>query len=221
MLFIFALLSLASSPARAAENKLVWKWVSANEYYFIPPTPQNLYLPGNNNTVVVHPWGLGVRATGSGEGFSKTGGLQLQSVKAANRSLPESASFYILDLLLGMDYMTPKAQGKPLRFTASALGDIGLSDTTLFIAPVLSAGLLYTTDENAETPTGLTFTIFYRPVDIDLDNVGGGKSGTLKSAIGFKLGYLFEGFWTPKEKSHKSSDKGGFVTPGLMPALVK
>ena len=149
----------------------------------------------------MHPWGLGVRATGSGEGFSKTGGLQLQCVKVANRSLSGSNSFYILDLLLGVNYMTPKVQGKPLRFTASALGDIGLSDTTLFIAPVISAGLLYTTDENAETPTGLTLTIFYRPTDIALDNIGGGKKGTLKPAVGFKIGYLFEGFWTTKEKT--------------------
>ncbi len=105
-----------------------------------------------------------------------------------------------MDLLLGMEYMAPKVQGKPLRFTASAFADLGLSDTTLYAAPVLSAGLLYTTNESADTPTGLTFDIYYRLTDIDLDNVGGGKSGTLKPALGFKVGYIFEGFWTTKEE---------------------
>lgn len=28
----------------------------------------------------------------------------------------------------------------------------------------------------------------------------GGKSGTLKPALGFKVGYIFEGFWTTKEE---------------------
>ena len=154
----------------------------------------------HKDTEVIHPWGLGFRAVGNGERFSKTGGLQIQQVKASNRSLPETNSFYILEMLLGLEYMTPKVQGKPLRFTASALGNFGLSDTTLFMAPVLSAGLLYTTDEDSATPTGLTLNIFYRPTDIDLNNVGGGKNGTLKPAIGFKVGYIFEGFWTTKEK---------------------
>lgn len=184
----------------AVESKPVYKWVSANEFYFILPTPQDLYLPGNKDTAVVHPWGLGFRAVGNGESFSRTGAFQIQNVKATNRSLPESNSFYILDLLLGVEYMTPKVQGKPLRFTASALGDFGLSDTTLFMAPVISAGLLYTTDENASTPTGLTFNIFYRLTDIDLNDVGGGHSGTLNPAIDLKVGYIFEGFWTAKEK---------------------
>jgi hypothetical protein len=79
---------------------------------------------------------------------------------------------------------------------------LGLSDTTLYAAPVISAGLLYTTDEYAETPTGLTFDVYYRLTDIDLDSVGGGKSGMLKPALGFKVGYVFEGFWTVKEKSN-------------------
>jgi len=30
--------------------------------------------------------------------------------------------------------------------------------------------------------------------------VGGGRSGTLKPALGFKVGYIFEGFWKVKEK---------------------
>jgi len=70
------------------------------------------------------------------------------------------------------------------------------------MAPVISAGLLYTTDETAATPTGLTFNIFYRPTEIDLDDVGGGKSGRLQPALGFKVGYVFEGFWTRKEKTN-------------------
>ena len=194
------MLAAVSAPVRAAESKPVYKWVSANEYYFILPAPQDLYLPGNKDTTVVHPWGFGVRAVGNGERFSSTGGLQIRSVKAANRSLPASNSFYILEMPLGVEYMTPKAEGKPLRFTASALGDLGLSDSQFFVAPVLSAGLLYTTDESASTPTGLTFNIFYRLTDINLDNVGGGNRGTLKPAFGFKIGYIFAGFWTPKEK---------------------
>lgn len=199
-LIFFVLLAAGLSPVWAVESKPVYKWVSANEFYFILPTPQDLYLPGNKDTTVIHPWGLGFRAVGNGEGFSRTGAFQIQNVKATNRSLPESNSFYILDLLLGVEYMTPKIQGKPLRFTASALGDFGLSDTTLFMAPVISAGLLYTTDENASTPTGLTFNISYRLTDIDLNDVGGGHSGTLNPAIGLKVGYIFEGFWTTKEK---------------------
>jgi len=200
-LILFILLVAGVSQVYAADSKPVYKWVSANEFYFILPTPQDLYLPVNKDTTVVHPWGLGFRAVGNGESFSRTGAFQIQSVQATNRSLPESNSFYILDLLLGVEYMTPKVQSKPLRFTASALGDFGLCDTTLFMAPVISAGLLYTTDENAETPTGLTFNIFYRLTDINLNNVGGGQGGTLNPALGFKVGYIFEGFWTTKEKS--------------------
>ena len=110
-------------------------------------------------------------------------------------------TFYLLDLLLGMQYITPKTPGKPLRFTAQGYADLGLSDTTLYAAPMISAGFLYTTKEFTDTPTGLTFDIFYRLTDLDLDNVGGGKAGTLKPALGFKIGYIFEGFWTVKEKS--------------------
>lgn len=52
------------------------------------------------------------------------------------------------------------------------------------------------TKEYSSTPIGLTFDIYYRLTDIDLDNVGNGKAGTLKPAHGFKVGYIFEGFWT-------------------------
>ena len=71
------------------------------------------------------------------------------------------------------------------------------------MAPMLTACLLYTTDETAVPPTGFTFDFYYRLIDIDLDNVGGGRAGTLKSAIGFKIGYIFEGLWTTKEKANR------------------
>ena len=184
--------------ARAAEAKPVYKWVSANEYYFILPTSQGLHLSGGGDTLSVKPWGFGFRAVGN-EIFSKTGGLQFQSVKVDSPRTGRN-TFYLWELLLGMEYMAPKVQGKPLRFTASAVADLGMSDTTFYAAPVISAGLLYTTEEYADTPTGLTFDIYYRLTDIDLDNVGGG-AGTLKPALGFKVGYIFEGFWTTKEKT--------------------
>ena len=182
----------------AAEAKPVYKWVSANEYYFILPTSQGLHLSGGGDTLSVKPWGFGFRAVGN-EIFSKTGGLQFQSVKVDSPRTGRN-TFYLWELLLGMEYMAPKVQGKPLRFTASAVADLGISDTTFYAAPVISAGLLYTTEEYADTPTGLTFDIYYRLTDIDLDNVGGG-AGTLKPALGFKVGYIFEGFWTTKEKT--------------------
>ena len=196
-LILFVLLSAGLSQARAAEAKPVYQWVSANEYYFILPTGQDLYLPRNGDTLSVKPWGFGFRAVGH-ETFAKTGGLQFQSIKVDNPSTGRN-TFYLWELLAGMEYIAPKVQGKPLRFKASAVADLGLSDTTFFVAPILSAGLLYATEEYSATPTGFTFDIYYRLSDIDLDEVGGG-AGTLKPALGFKVGYIFEGFWTTKEK---------------------
>ena len=197
-LALFVLLSSGLAQARAAEAKPVYQWVSANEYYFILPTGQDLYLPRNGDTLSVRPWGFGFRAVGH-ETFAKTGGLQFQSIKVDNPSTGRN-TFYLWELLAGMEYIAPKVQGKPLRFKASAVADLGLSDTTFFVAPIISAGLLYATEEYSSTPTGFTFDIYYRLSDIDLDNVGGG-AGTLKPALGFKVGYIFEGFWTVKEKS--------------------
>jgi len=196
-LMLFVLLSAGLSKARAAEAKPVYKWVSANEYYFILPTGQDLYLPRNGDTLSVNPWGFGFRAVGH-ETFAKTGGLQFQSIKVDNPSTGRN-TFYLWELLAGMEYIAPKVQGKPLRFKVSAVADLGLSDTTFFVAPIISAGLLYATEEYSATPTGFTFDIYYRLSDIDLDEVGGG-AGTLKPALGFKVGYIFEGFWTTKEK---------------------
>jgi len=193
ILFLLPQFSLAADP------KPVYKWVAANEYYMIMPTAQTLNISGGGSESV-KPWGFGVRAVGNNETISKTGGLQVQSIRVDNPHTGKD-TFYLFDLLLGLEFMTPKVQGKPLRFTAQAYADLGLSDTTLYAAPMISAGLLYTTEEFASTPTGFTFDIFYRLIDLDLDNVGGGKAGTLKPALGFKIGYIFEGFWTVKEKS--------------------
>ena len=196
-LMLSILLTAGLSQARAAEAKPVYHWVSANEYYFLLPTGQDLYLPRNGHTLSVKPWGFGFRAVGH-ETFAKTGGLQFQSIKVDNPSTGRN-TFYLWELLAGMEYIAPKVQGKPLRFKASAVADFGLSDDTFFVAPIISAGLLYATEEYSTTPTGFTFDIYYRLSDIDLDNVGGG-AGTLKPALGFKVGYIFEGFWTTKEK---------------------
>lgn len=183
----------------AAEPKPAYKWMAANEYYMILPTAQRLSISGGGSESV-KPWGFGFRAVGNNETISKTGGLQFQSIKVDNPHTGKD-TFYLFDLLLGMEFMTPKVQGKPLRFTAQAYADLGMSDTTRYAAPMISAGFLYATKEFTDTPTGLTFDIFYRFIDLDLDNVGGGKSGTLKPALGIKIGYIFEGFWTIKEKS--------------------
>ena len=178
--------------------KPVYKWVSANEYYFILPVGQDLHLSGSGNTESVKPWGFGFRAVGH-EKFSKTGGLQFQSIKVDSPGTGRN-TFYLWDLMLGMEYIAPKVQGKPLRFTASAVADLGMSDTTLYAAPVISAGILYATEENTDTPTGLTFDLYYRLTDIDLDTsaAGRGRSGRL---LGFKVGYIFEGFGRPKRNS--------------------
>lgn len=191
------LLSVYAVDALAAAPKPVYTWVSANEYYFLLPTSQDLAISGAG-TESVKPWGFGFRAVGH-ETFAKTGGLQFQSVKVESPTTGRN-TFYLWELLLGMQYTAPKVQGKPLRFTASAFGDFGLSDTTFFVAPLLSAGILYTTEEYADTPTGFTFDIYYRLADIDLDSVGGGHSGTLRPTLGLKIGYIFEGFWAVKEK---------------------
>jgi len=201
LILLFVLLA-ANMPgsARAAEDKPAFKWVPNNEFYFILPLPQDMYLPENKETAQVHPWGLGLMALGNGEKFSKTGGLQIQRVSVSNRSLSGSNSFYVFDFLAGLEYMSPKVQNKPLRFTASMLGDIGFSVNDFLMAPVVSAGLFYQTDNDSDAPSGMNFTFFYRLMEINLSDVGGGKSGKLQPALGFKIGYIFKGFWTPKDK---------------------
>lgn len=184
--------------AAAADAKPVWSWVSASEYYFILPAGQDLELDGGAGTELVKPWGFGVRGVGV-ETVGKTAALQLQSVKVDNPATGKN-SFYLLELLLGLEYVTPRAAGRPLRFKGAALADLGLADNTMFAAPVISAGVLYDTDPSADTPCGFTADIFYRLTSVEIDNAGGGRGGTLKPALGIKIGYIFEGFWTLKEK---------------------
>jgi len=198
-LILLVLLAAVAAPAGAAQSPPFSNWVSANEYYLILPAPQDIYFQGNKETAVAYPWGFGFRALGNGrELLSKTGAVQVQIGKVSGHGLPEAKSLYVTDMLLGLDYMTLKVKGRPLRFTASALGDFGLANTEFFMAPVISAGLLYTTDESAETPAGLAFNVFYRLININLGDLGGGKSGTLRPALGFKIGYIFEGFWSTR-----------------------
>lgn len=186
-----------AAPCAAAASAPKWRWVSANEYYFILPTAQRLRVPDRGGSVTVHPWGVGFRAVG-GEGVSRTGALQLQSVKVDSAGVGRD-TFYLLDLLLGLEYITPQREGRPLRFKAGASADLGLSDNDLYFTPVLSAGLLYGTDAAAETQKGFTFDVYYRLTDIDLDGAVNGYSATLRPALGFRVGYIFEGFWTVKQ----------------------
>lgn len=191
-------LALLCCAAAAADAKPAWAWLSASEYYFILPAGQDLELDGNAGTELVKPWGFGVRGVGA-ETIGKTGALQLQQVRVDNPATGRN-KFYLLEMLLGLEYITPRAAGRPLRFKGAALADLGMADNTLFAAPMLAAGILYDTNPAADTPVGFTLDVFYRLTDVEIDNAGGGRGGTLRPALGVKIGYIFEGFWTVKDK---------------------
>ncbi len=193
-LFVLCLaLCAAAGPAAAAE-KPVYKWNEANEFYFILPAPQELRFKDADRNETVRPWGFGLRAAGAGERFSRTGALQYRTARTDGGS-----AFWLLDLLVGMEYLTPQGQG-PLRFSAGAFADLGLSDSTLYAAPALAAGMLYVTDREALTPTGLTLGLVWRPARVDIENAGAGRAAELRPALWLKAGYIFEGFWSVKEK---------------------
>ncbi len=194
---LLALVLLAAPCASVQAAAPVWRWVAANEFYFIAPTPQRLHLDGAG-TVDISPWGLGFRGVGN-QTFSKTGAVQLQSFRVDNPATGRNTC-YLLELLLGMQYLSPQTPGRQLRFSAAGYADLGLADTTFYAAPVITAGLLYTSDAQADMPNGLTFDLYYRLTDVSLDNVGNNRAGTLRPALGFKIGYIFEGFWTIKDK---------------------
>lgn len=190
---LLVILALAA-PAAAAAPGLTW--ASATEGYFTMPLGSQVRYPDNNKTVDTDAWGFGLRAVGNGEGVSRTAGLQFERHTASNSGLGVNGTFYLFDFLAGAEYVSPVRNGRPLRFTASGLIDLGMSDTTFYLAPVLTAGLLYQKNVYDTAPGGFTLTLYYRFTDIDLDNAAG-KAGTLKPALGVRLGYIFEGFWKP------------------------
>lgn len=184
-------------PAAAQAAAPALKWVSATEGYFTMPFGSQVRYPDNNKTVDTDAWGFGLRAVGNGEGISRTAGLQFERHTASNSGLGVNGTFYLFDFLAGAEYVSPVRSNKPLRFTAGGLIDLGMSDTTFYLAPVLTAGLLYQKNVYDTAPGGFTLTLYYRFTDIDLDNAAG-KAGTLRPALGVRLGYIFEGFWAPK-----------------------
>ncbi|MCX5792764.1 MAG: hypothetical protein NTY45_11220 [Elusimicrobia bacterium] len=188
-----AILLAGSLPAGAAVP--VYKWFPSNEFYFAAPLAQNLHYPGG--TARAAAWAFGFRAVSNGEGVGKTGAFQIQHLTVNNKTAGVNGSFYLLELLAGAEYISPAAQNQPMRFTAAALANLGLSDTTLYMAPMLTAGLLYQTNPAEQIPNGFSLTLYYRLTDIHLDNAAG-KPAALRPAAGLRLGYIFPGFWTQK-----------------------
>ena len=193
LLILFFLFSAVPSHSAAP----IYKWFPSNEFYFSAPFSQSVHYPGK--TIHADTWALGYRAVGNGVGVDKTGGLQIQKLTVSNSALGLNGSFYLLEFLLGGEYLSPKVENKPLRFSAGLLADLGLADTTLFMAPMLTAGLLYQTIPG-QIPSGITLSVYYRLSSISIDDAAG-RPATLRPAVGLKLGYIFEGFWAPKEKS--------------------
>jgi hypothetical protein len=177
-----------------AAQQQVYKWNAANDFYFVLPMPQTVLLKGVGRNEVLHPVGMGVRSVGNGERFSPAGGLQFLT---AQTSYDEN--IWLLDIQGGLQYISPQARG-PFRAMASALGGLGMSDNTLYFAPYLDFGVLYVTDAEALTPTGFSLNFFWRPTKILLQKAGAGGDAVLRPTIGLRLGYIFEGFWTVKEK---------------------
>ena len=185
---------LFAFPAAAIAAAPVFTWISADEFYFTAPLNQQVRYNANHQTSNTQAWGFGARAVGKGQGINPTGGIQFERYTVSNSNLGVNGTFYLFEFLGGAEYITPVKNNKPLRLTAAALADLGLSDTTLYIAPMLTAGLLYQTNTNTNSPQGLTLNLYYRFTDVKLDNAAG-KSGTLRPALGLRLGYIFKGFW--------------------------
>lgn len=190
-------LLLAAAPARAAAP--AYQWFPSNEFYFSAPLTQDIHYPSNNKTSHADAWALGFRAVGNGSGVGKTGGLQIQHLTVNNGGSGVNGSFYLLEMLAGAEYISPKVDNSPLRFTAGLLANAGLADTTLFVAPMLTAGLLYQTAAT-QVPAGFSLAFYYRFTDIALNDAAG-QPGALRPALGLRLGYTFKGFWTRQQKS--------------------
>ena len=187
---LLLILALAA-PAAAAPGLT---WVSATEGYFTLPVSQQVHYTANGKTATADAWGLGLRAVGDGDGISRTAGLQFERYTVSNPALGVNGTFYLFDFLAGAEYVTPARNNRPLRFTAAALADLGMSDTTFYLTPVLTAGLLYQKNVYDTAPGGLTLSLYYRLASLDLENAGG-KAGTVRPAAGIRIGYIFEGFW--------------------------
>lgn len=185
------LLMLCAGSTFAAE-KPVYKWNAGNDLYLILPMPQRLEVKALGASEVVHPAGVGVRSVGNGERFSPGGGVQFQVGRNAH-----DQQFWLLDVLGGLQYLSPLARG-PWRATGAALGGLGVSDNTLYFAQQLEFGLLYVTDPEAETPTGFSLSLYWRPMDVLLHNAGVGGPVVLRPGVGLRLGYVFSGFWSVK-----------------------
>ena len=188
------LLLILATPAAAATPGL--QWVSATEGYFTLPVAQRVHYTANGKTVDADGWGMGLRAVGDGDGLSRTAGLQFERYTVSNGAAGVNGTFYLFDFLIGGEYVSPVRNNKPLRFTAGALADLGMSDTSFYVTPVLTAGLLYQQNVYDTAPGGFALTLYYRLASLDLESAAG-KAGTVRPALGVRLGYTFEGFWKP------------------------
>lgn len=196
---ILSLLFLLLSAVPSHSAVPAYQWFPSNEFYISAPFSQAIHYPSNSKTSHADAWALGFRAVGNGSGVGKTGGLQIQKLTVNNGGPGVNGSFYLLELLAGAEYISPKVEDQPLRFTAGLLANAGLADTTLFVAPMLTASLLYQTAAT-QVPTGFSLAFYYRFTDISLNDAAG-HPGTLRPSLGFRLGYTFKGFWTHPQKS--------------------
>ena len=184
-------------PCAAAAAMPGYNWMPANEIYLTAPLKQTIIYSEGGISPYADTLGLGYRLAGDGQGVTKTAAVQLQRLTVSNNILGLSGTFSLLELLGGAEYSFPAESKKRLRWTASALADLGLGGNTVFMAPVLTAGLLYRANPAAAGPGGTTFTVYYRFTDITLHSALG-QSVTLRPALGFRLGYLFSSFWRPR-----------------------
>lgn len=193
LILLFVLLAAnISGLAQAAQDEPRYKYGPPFELYFILPVPQQVYFPGRKETAQVAPWGLGFGAIKTWTNVFGFAGLQIQRFSFKDRSLPESNSFYLYEMPLGLEYMSPLIQEMPLHFTASISGDLGMTSyDDIFLAPVVSAGLFYELEPGEVGSSGVSFTFYYRFTEIDLNDL----DGRLQPGLGFKIGYAFSGSW--------------------------
>lgn len=184
-------------PCSAAAAMPGYRWLPSNEVYLTAPLKQTIIYSEGGISPFADALGLGYRLAGDGQGVTGTAAAQLQRLTVSNSILGLSGTFSLLELLAGAEYLFPADSKRLLRWTASALADLGFGGGTVFMAPMLTAGLLYRANPAAAGPGGVTFTVYYRFTDITLHSALG-QSVTLRPALGFRLGYLFPSFWRPQ-----------------------